>query len=253
MDGNGLLSFFYKIINRPANGAALPLEVRLYGTAGSIARWTAPNPDAVTDWMHFRIPIEASHWTLLQGTWAQVLADVWSVRIRVRIFTNNSLDTCVGLDSAILRQRQVHFASSATYVAGEFFDGDLSNLEESDDRALRFFNDPVTMVSEVELGSTGAYTDPYQFWFDYEPKAERPGLSQSLSFYNFQTSQWNFIEGRTASTSDLNCEVRLGAAPQFVSGSGEVKARVRWEPINDEDPAQDGWLVGLDTSYWRVL
>lgn len=34
---------------------------------------------------------------------------------------------------------------------------------------------------------------------------------------------------------------------------GQVKVRFHWQPINDEDPSQDGWLHRLDYVRWRVV
>ena len=31
-----------------------------------------------------------------------------------------------------------------------------------------------------------------------------------------------------------------------------VRARISWNPINDEDPSQDGWLHYLDYFAWRA-
>ena len=36
------------------------------------------------------------------------------------------------------------------------------------------------------------------------------------------------------------------SAANFVSSGGEVKARMTWEPQNDEDPTLDGWLHRID-------
>jgi hypothetical protein len=52
--------------------------------------------------------------------------------------------------------------------------------------------------------------------------------------------------------SDIFTSLPIPSASQFVGSSGQMKLRVTWAPINDEDPTQDGWLHYVDVVRWFV-
>lgn len=71
--------------------------------------------------------------------------------------------------------------------------------------------------------------------------------------YNFVTGQWQQVDGRLGPPVDTLIEVTLSAnVGNYVGGAGEVRARLTWSPVNDEDPASDGWILWTDLLYWTV-
>ena len=100
--GIGTISFDYRISARPSEGGANPYEVQIISLTGDMMIWTAPNPDRVTDWVHFEVPLTPDHWTVIAGTFESVLSDVEFFRIRIRMFTNTEPAQVNDIDNVIL-------------------------------------------------------------------------------------------------------------------------------------------------------
>ena len=86
-----------------------------------------------------------------------------------------------------------------------------------------------------------------------EASVNRAGLAQQVSFFNWQSQTWNFAAGTIAPVVDTALELRTLLVASYVAGDGSVRAKVGWNPINDEDPAQDGWLHHLDVAKWTLV
>ncbi len=252
--GPSKLSFDYKIIHRPANGAALPYDVRVFGADGSVIRWTSPNPDTATGWVHFDIPIQPSSFEVLTGTYTGALQNVTSLKIRVRIFTNSSLDIIMGLDNINLRKRQDVFPTTVNTVDGLVFSGSLSSLTASDDVRLEWLPDDVTLVTRVQMLATSPVAVPSEFRFLVESLSTRPGLARSIRLKNMISQVFDQMDGRVAPVVEDTCEIVLaGSAPNYIGPSQEMQAEITWAPVNDEDPSQDGWITGIDVAKWQIL
>ncbi|HMS55901.1 MAG TPA: SBBP repeat-containing protein [Fimbriimonadaceae bacterium] len=145
------------------------------------------------------------------------------------------------------------YPSAYEVIAGEEFMGGLSELFYSDDSKVAIFNDPTNLNAEISLDGTALHTAGCELRFTIEASVERGGIAQSVSFYNWQTQTWNFVAGTVATSSDSELELSTLLVSAYVSGNGAVRAKVAWASINDEDPAQDGWLHNVDVAKWTLV
>ena len=141
--------------------------------------------------------------------------------------------------------------SSFEVMKGELFEGDLSSVANSDDIRMTLFNDPVDLEACVDYFGVGPIGTPSTLRLKVETSVARPGLGQSISMLNFDNLQWTLVSGAVASLDDTTYEAELTTTANAHTGdTGEVKTRIRWTPINDEDPSQDGWLHSVDYVHW---
>lgn len=144
--------------------------------------------------------------------------------------------------------------SAYTITSGSEFTGNLASLFTSDDDCVSLFPDSATAIAQVELFGVSRLQSPSSMTFTLEASAERLGLSQALEFYNYAAGKFDFVSGTVAPTTDTSVDVTLTTtAPNYVGPNLALRARVTWAPINDEDPAQDGWLHRLDLVDWETL
>lgn len=248
--GIGVLRFDYRIIQRPANGAALPYQVDVYGPGTTKMSWTSANPDTTTSWTRFTIPIEASAWTVSSGAFSEIVANVTSLRIRVRLFTDTTVDTIIGLNNVILRGREENYPTSVTVLSGELFTGNLANLVSSDDIRMTFLPDSQTLRTKVQFDSVSSVFTPTRMGFVAETNATRVGLVRAIQLKNFMTNTYVQVDGRIAPPIDSLFEIEMNTGANYVGPNGELSARIEWIPLNDEDPASDGWINGVDMLKW---
>lgn len=143
--------------------------------------------------------------------------------------------------------------TSVAVLEGEEFDGTVADLGNSDDQRYRIFNDSTTLAGIFEVQGTSTVLSPTSIQVDFELSTERLGLAYAVDLYNFSSNAYQNATGGTATGSDTYYQRTItNNAAQFVSGSGEVKARVSVRPINDEDPSQDGWVIATDQFRWRA-
>ena len=83
-------------------------------------------------------------------------------------------------------------------------------------------------------------------------RVERGGLAERFYMYNWSTSSWSLFTGVTAPTTDTVIEISSTNLSQFIAGDGGIRAKIRWTPINDENPSQDGWLHSVDVAKWTI-
>lgn len=134
---------------------------------------------------------------------------------------------------------------------GEEFEGDLESLVASDDVRLCVFPDPSSLMAQVSFDSVSPIMSPSSLKFTFEGHVARPGLSQALTLRDFDLNQDVFVDGRVAPVEDQVVEVFLTTSlDRYVGSGGTLSAKVSWMPINDEDPAQDGWLHCVDQVRW---
>lgn len=144
--------------------------------------------------------------------------------------------------------------TSFLVTTGEHFEGDLSSLAASDDSRLTLFNSPATFVARIEIGGTTTTTSGVSHYaVSWETSVARLGLIETLEIRNYAQNTWTLINGSVASLTDRRTEFTVSTTPaNFVSGAGAVRCRLKWEPINDEDPSQDGWLHSIDQVEWTI-
>lgn len=254
LDNEAAISFDLRIFNRPANGNPLPIELSLFGPNNSRVRRLWTNPNAVTGWMHFDVPLRDDQFSVITGSYAQVISGVWRVGIRSRIFDNTSFDQQNGFDNITLRRRADVPATAFNVTEGEILTGGLGELSASDDNRVVALSDGLTMGTKVLVEGTSHWKTPLDVAFITEAYAERLGLSQATKMYNYGTASWVTVGGRVATGSDVtDTFLFTNNASQWVGPNGEMKAEINWTPINDEDPAQDGWGICVDMAKWRVL
>ena len=144
-------------------------------------------------------------------------------------------------------------ADSYLVTIGEEFQGDLNSLFTTDNNSLSLFPDPVSQFAQIEITGTSTVTTPIAIRFSFEGRVERLGIAQATQMFNYTNNNWVFIDSRVGTMTDSAFDSNIGVnAPQFVGPAGIIKARVTWQPINDEDPTQDGWLHAIDVATWTL-
>lgn len=129
--------------------------------------------------------------------------------------------------------------------AGEEFAGTWQDVCAADSNYYSLFNDPTNMTTDVVFHSTG-WSDQNSDVYCYPIyRVGRPGLQAQLYYWNSSNSTWAIAAGSVASqTPAYLLGYRQGE--QFISTGGDIWPRFVTSPINDEDPAQDGWLTEID-------
>lgn len=138
-------------------------------------------------------------------------------------------------------------------IQGEIQDDTLANLFESDNTYVGLFNDSVTLTAQIVVSGHMPSFTASAMRLEYETSVGRAGLIQQVHLYNWFGNRWQIFQGSTAPTSDTFLQLDIPSAGQFVrSSDGLIQFRATWLPINDEAPAQDGWLHSLDVVRWQV-
>lgn len=165
----------------------------------------------------------------------------------------DSTDPRTGGYQLLLRSRtdvkRVAFPTGAFVDSGEAFQGDVASLAVSDNNEFSLLSDSITLAgSAVISGSVPAEVLTIEVVM--ESRADRLGIAEQVQIKNWSTGNWLSIGGRIATGSDSfwNSATVANSVP-FRRFDGEVQSRISWNPVNDEDPSQDGWALALD----RVL
>ncbi len=132
-------------------------------------------------------------------------------------------------------------------LQGDLFDGDTDELLFSDNTAVMALNDSLNLNTEFQV--TGRQKGPISSFLNLvvELSIDRPGMVVQTRALN---SSGNFlpVDGRVAPTVNTALNIPLGLS--FLPVDGVVKAQIQFAPINDEDPAQDGWMARLERVRW---
>lgn len=158
-------------------------------------------------------------------------------------------------DLFIAKYQRVNFnlnPRTAIVTDGEWFKGDLTSLEDSDDVTYQFFESPETLLGRLVLESPAPITSPASFRIQFEYRVSRPGLTASLELYTNVGAHYVSVMGESASQSDQIRELTLSSNLGQYVVDGMLRARLTFMPINDEDPAQDGWLHHIDRFAWLI-
>lgn len=143
------------------------------------------------------------------------------------------------------------FPTSMTILSGEQLNGGFKELFYAEGEALEILSDATTLAGAVELKSTAPAATPVMK-FNLRSSAARAGLSLTVRMFNYTTNAWQTVGGTTATSSPSDFQVSVGSIADFIRASDrEIKAQVSFVPINDEDPAQDGWLISMDMARWQ--
>lgn len=136
-------------------------------------------------------------------------------------------------------------------IEGELFEGDERSFLTSDNNGLAIFNDPNTLAAGIEFMGVTSQVAPNSVTWSLEASVARPGLQQELAMKNQITGVYQVVGGSVATTFDSVSSVTVNGGT-YVGVNGEIGSRVRWSPINDEDPSQDGWLHTVDQSAYAT-
>lgn len=157
----------------------------------------------------------------------------------------------VSFTGTVLNASQPMQPESFNIVQGYDFSGNLASLMASDDNKLSMFPDELSLTATVDVTSTPTTVTPGNIKVKVEHSVERPGLSISLALKNHTTNNFAVFFGAVGTFADVVSEFNTANA-QYISGTGRIVVRAQWMPINDEDPAQDGWLHHLDQVFYEV-
>ncbi len=126
-------------------------------------------------------------------------------------------------------------------------------------KAIRFvfttyiFNDEQTLRAGLELVGVAPLATFSKLWFLAETSVTRLGLAQAIQLFDYNLNRFVELNGTVASAEDQLSLIAVLTNPMRFKGPGnQVKARLLWGPINDEDPAQDGWLHDIDLARWEA-
>lgn len=236
-------------VPHPIMNSGLPstFMMNLYSYAGTITNFQTAKPGATI----FYRTMESGDFVGLAG---------WEYgRGRVCSFATTNGPTQLLGDGGRLLGNALHWAvarntatpSSVETVVGEEFAGNANSLlVAGDEDYYSAFNSPDNLECSVVMGGTLSGS-PIRLWFTTHSRSTRPGLSVATYFYDFPAGTYRFGGGQVASTSTENVTARApNPAGRFRGGAGQTSAKVQWLPINDEDPAQDGWLHEIDLATW---
>lgn len=146
------------------------------------------------------------------------------------------------------------FAANLMVVPeGELFTGSVSDLQAYGGGSVSIFSDPVTLGGRIELRGASPVAVPATMSFVWAGSTDRLGLIESVQMLDVTTGSWVQVAGRIGAITNAYGLVPSVPSPaRFVGGNSNARAALSWEPLNDEDPTQDGWLQHLDFALWRV-
>lgn len=137
-------------------------------------------------------------------------------------------------------------------VLGEPFNDDLNNLAVSDDQYFSLFNDSVSSSAAVHFFGTKPDGGIARLRAIFEGRVERAGLVESVYRRNYNTGTWSFIHGASSKRQDQVYEILDTEDTATYFGNGRMGLMMFWTPVNDEEPAQDGWLHRIDQIRWTL-
>lgn len=151
----------------------------------------------------------------------------------------------------ILIGKWVQSPTSITVIQGEDLSGGTAELWGSDNQYHSFLSDALSLSAEVEYSMPSPFGGGTGLSFHMEYNVERLGLAVEVRQLNHNTNSFVLFFGGTASGTDASINHTFSTnVPQYLSGP--VTARVKFTPINDEDPSSDGWGHNVDEVYWTV-
>lgn len=138
-------------------------------------------------------------------------------------------------------------------VTGEELTGGLDSLWEIDGTYVDMFNDAFGLNAVLQVEGVAPNGTFAQLKLSVVSGVARNGLAVTFSLYNYTTNSFTVVGGQTASP-ELSQYQAAAPSPisRFIGPGRALRGRIQWAPINDEDPAQDGWLHTLDRVNWLL-
>ena len=122
----------------------------------------------------------------------------------------------------------------------------------SDNNHLGVLNNETSLNGTIEVRGNGRRAT-VDLKLTVEDYTTRPGLVRRIDVYNFVLARWESRVGRVAPLSDTTTEIIIAnQVANYSNAAGDVRARLRWHPWNDESPTIDGWYMGIDLVKWTV-
>lgn len=136
-------------------------------------------------------------------------------------------------------------------IEGDEFIGNVVSIRSVDDGDYySAFNDVDSLsCAMVVRGNSPAPVSTLHF--GWATRVGRPGMALGVAMFDFVSGFYRSVSGEVAPT-----EFAVGAAStplaasRFKDIAGNMRSRITWSPINDEDPSQDGWLHDVDFAGW---
>lgn len=99
LDGIGVFAFDFRNFTGPSDFTAVG-SVVVSGPGGLMRSPGAPNTTGTSNWQTIATPINESAWTIVSGTWADIIANVTQVRINMPV--SSSATEITGVDNVRL-------------------------------------------------------------------------------------------------------------------------------------------------------
>lgn len=225
--------------------------------AGMTLYHNIPAP-TLNQWNHIVVPLRGSADWRVNSAWygrnatdsdlAAALYDLEGFYIMTEWMTGPDN---TNVDNVLLQDFEVFRPDGLLIVEGEEYGGDIGSLFWSDDNRYQVFNDPEALRVTLELHGHMPYLELSKNFLIAENSVDRLGLAVAIRAYNFIQNKWVTVGGAVGTTADTFHVGAIVTNPlEFRDSLGNVMARVTWGPINDEAPAQDGWLHNLDLFAW---
>ena len=162
-------------------------------------------------------------------------------------FRNYPNDLCIGLgDSSQTMPVQYYVVQEGVELSGN-----LSSLFSSDNNALVVMPDDVTLGATVDFVSEPTSNlNSQAITVTVEFSANRSGLSVVGSLLNSGTGQFDPFLAGVCPTTDVEHVLQTNN-PAYLD-AGQMTLRLHWQPINDEDPSQDGWGHLVDRVSYKT-
>lgn len=129
---------------------------------------------------------------------------------------------------------------------GTEFGNDYSAVCNFDGVLYQLLNDETSLVTELYWAWDGLPDVEGDLYCYPTMDVLRPGLSVAIYFWNSDSFYWETVYGGVAPTDMTTFYLGVGSAGRFISSGGYSYVDVATQPINDEDPSQDGWVTEFD-------
>lgn len=130
-------------------------------------------------------------------------------------------------------------------LQGFLLTGDHTDLAFADNQYARFISDD--MICHMKFTFNGLIDGGERIYAFQETSVARPGLIEETYLWNFNTNGWQYVSSRSATMSDQGYySVNYLPADPLVNSATYSHLALRWLPINDEEPAFDGWEHRVD-------
>ncbi len=132
-------------------------------------------------------------------------------------------------------------------VLGTEFSGDLSSVLNRDEQYYQAFNDDRTLGTTVEIEVNVRDERMALYHGSLNFSVARPGMSYEIAARRFADRVEIPFAGGLAPEQDTVIPFTI-AGNEFVDGTSvHLFLLLKINPINDEDPSQDGWLTSIDS------